>query len=131
MIIPDEILRTAAQNGTVYLIGAGPGGLGRGHVVAVHDLGVAEWGGYAVCELLVDGMRTRDHLPPGTYTLNYREGLELNTEEAWDYLAGGEERRGNPCDDTDTQVKVVGESAFIRVAGVWDFTHNRKLNAKK
>ena len=87
-------------------------------------------GGYAVCELLVDGMRTRDHLPPGTYTLNYREGLELNTEEAWDYLAGGEERRGNPCDDTDTQVKVVGESAFIRVAGVWDFTHNRKLNAK-
>ncbi|MCB1886494.1 MAG: uroporphyrinogen-III C-methyltransferase [Rhodocyclaceae bacterium] len=25
MIIPDEILRTAAQNGTVYLIGAGPG----------------------------------------------------------------------------------------------------------
>ncbi|USN99049.1 MAG: hypothetical protein H6810_13015 [Phycisphaeraceae bacterium] len=42
--------RRALQRRWAGLIGAGPGGLGRGHVVAVHDLGVAEWGGYAVCD---------------------------------------------------------------------------------
>ncbi|MCA9647415.1 MAG: hypothetical protein KC492_42285, partial [Myxococcales bacterium] len=40
----------------------------------------------------------RANLPPGTYTLNYREGMQLDAEEAWDYLAGGEERRAQGSD---------------------------------
>lgn len=35
---------------------------------------------------------TTDELPTGTYTLNYREGMQLDAQEAWDYLEGGEGR---------------------------------------
>jgi hypothetical protein len=40
---------------------------------------------------LADALHAR--LPPGQYALQYREGMQLTAAEAWDYLAGGEQRR--------------------------------------
>lgn len=68
-------------------------------------------------------------LPPGTYTLNYREGMQLDAQEAWDYLAGGEGRR---CftENTKDLIRIHGGEPEVRIGAKWERIYNSKLNGK-